>query len=52
VRRHFEYYFTYIVRDNVVELHLVPRVEAEKFLNENGLTTHEPFNPLKGTGSA
>ena len=28
------------------EMYLMPREDAEKLLNEGGLSTHEPFNPL------
>jgi hypothetical protein len=41
-----EHFFVYVVRDGVVELKIAPRELAETILNEFGLSTHEPFNPL------
>jgi hypothetical protein len=35
-----------------VEFNIQPREDAEKLLNEHGLSTHEPFNPLPGAGNA
>jgi hypothetical protein len=41
-----EYYFTYEVRSELVTTYLQPRVDAEKLLNQHGLSTHQWFNPL------
>jgi hypothetical protein len=41
-----EHYFTYEVHGELVEMNLLPRTHAEKVLNQHGLSTHEPFNPL------
>jgi hypothetical protein len=43
-----EYFFTYKrAASDLIEVNLLPRDVAEEILNENGLTTDEPFNPLR-----
>jgi hypothetical protein len=44
-----EYWFVYVVRDGATDVKVAPRDLAEALLNEAGLTTHEPFNPLPGS---
>jgi hypothetical protein len=44
-----EHWFVYVVRDGVVDMHLVVREVAEQALNALGMSTHEPFNPLPGS---
>jgi hypothetical protein len=40
-------WFSYVVRDpDTIDMNLVLRDYAESILNEHGLSTHEPFNPL------
>jgi hypothetical protein len=41
-----ELWFVYEARGEWVEMYLMPRAEAEEVLNQNGMSTHEPFNPL------
>jgi hypothetical protein len=41
-----EYWFVYVVEDGVAGVKMAPRYLAEAILSEQGLTTHEPFNPL------
>jgi len=47
--RGVEYFFTYVVKDDVVDVVVMPRDKAEAVLNELGLSTHEEFNPLPGS---
>jgi hypothetical protein len=44
-----EHFFTYVVENGIGEMFVMVRADAEKHLNKNGLSTHEPFNPLRET---
>jgi hypothetical protein len=44
-----EHFFTYAVKNGIAEMFVMVRADAERLLNERGLSTHEPFNPLRET---
>jgi hypothetical protein len=43
-----EHYYTYAVEHGVMSVNMAPRDFAEAMLNENNLSTHEPWSPLPG----
>jgi hypothetical protein len=43
-----ECFFTYHVESDRIVATVVPRDLAEAVLNEQGLSTHEPWSPLPG----
>lgn len=43
-----QHFFTYMVEDGMVDMTIAPREDAEALLNEQGLSTHEPWSPWPG----